>query len=223
MRIVYNRLNECFDLRNDMLNFITVENVRYFEDLVVSVYEQIKKKNEKLGFYINDEEEALHKCADIICSPMDINYDKKELQKKLAEMLIKEIQINDIESNLIELHSKFVDAFEKVQEISEFDIDFSDDFELLRLIKEYDIHLKEPEGCFAEKLLEYMGTVRNLLNKEVFVLINCSAYLNDEDCLHISRWAVYQEVYILFINSYQKKLNIEVNEYIIDLDLCLLH
>ena len=45
MRIVYNRLNECFDLRNDMLNFITVENVRYFEDLVVSVYEQIKKKN----------------------------------------------------------------------------------------------------------------------------------------------------------------------------------
>ena len=42
MRIVYNRLNECFDLRNDMLNFITVENVRYFEDLVVSVYEQIK-------------------------------------------------------------------------------------------------------------------------------------------------------------------------------------
>ena len=128
MRIVYNRLNECFDLRNDMLNFITVENVRYFEDLVVSVYEQIKKKNEKLGFYINDEEEAMHKYADIICSPMDITYDKKELQKKLADMIIKEIQINDIESNLIELHSKFVDAFEKVQEISEFDIDFSDDF-----------------------------------------------------------------------------------------------
>lgn len=223
MRIVYNRLNECFDLRNDMLNFITVENVRYFEDLVVSVYEQIKKKNVRLGFYINNKEEALHKCADIICSPMDINYDKKELQKKLAEMLIKEIQINDMETGLVELHSEFVSAFEKVQEISEFDIDFSDDFELLRLIKEYDIHLKEPEGCFAEKLLEYIGTVRNLLNKEVFVLINCSAYLNDEDCLHISRWAVYQEVYILFINSYQKKLNIEVNEYIIDTDLCLLH
>lgn len=61
MRIVYNRLNECFDLRNDMLNFITVENVRYFEDLVVSVYEQIKKKNVRLGFYINNKEEALHK------------------------------------------------------------------------------------------------------------------------------------------------------------------
>ena len=118
MRIVYNRLNTYFDLRNDKLNFITIENARYFEDFVISVYEQIKKKNEKLGFYINDEEEALHKCADIICSPMDINYDKKELQKKLAEMLIKEIQINDIESNLIELHSKFVDAFEKVQEKS---------------------------------------------------------------------------------------------------------
>lgn len=45
----------------------------------------------------------------------------------------------------------------------------------------------------------------------------------DDDYLHISKWAVYQEVYILFINSYQKKLNIEVNEYIIDTDLCLLH
>lgn len=223
MRIVYNRLNTYFDLKNDKLNFITVENVRCFEDFVISVYEQVKKKSEKLGFYINDKNEMLHKYADIICSPMDVTYDKKELQKKLAEMIVKEIQINNIESNLVELHSGFVNVFEKVQEISEFDIDFSDDFELLRLIKEYDIHLKEPEGCFVEKLLEYMGTVRNLLNKEVFVLINCSAYLNDEDYLHISKWAAYQGVYVLFINNYQKKLNIDINEYIIDVDLCLLH
>ncbi len=223
MRIVYNRINVCFDLRKDKLNFITVENARYFEDLVISIYEQIKKKSVKLGFYINDKEEALHKFADIICSPMDITYDKKELQKKLVEMLVKEIQINDIESELVELHSKFVDALEKVQEASEFDIDFSDDFELAHLVKEYDLHLKEPEGFFSERLLEYMGTVRNLLNKEVFVLINCSSYLEDEDYTHISKWANYQEVYILFVNNYQKKLNIEVNEYIIDRDLCLLH
>ena len=223
MRIVYNRLNVPFDLKNTKLNFIAIENSRYFEDFVIAVYEQIKKKNEKLGFYINDKAEALYKYADVICSPMDITYDKKEIQKKLIEMLTKEIQINEVEARFVKSHSDIVDAFETVQELSDFEIEFSDDFELNRIIKEYDIKLKEPEGCFVEKLLEYMGTVCKLLNKEVFVLINCSSYLNDEDYLHISKWAMYQGVHVLFVNNYQLKLNIDVNEYIIDVDLCLLH
>ena len=106
---------------------------------------------------------------------------------------------------------------------SEYQLDYAADFTLSEILKNYSVRLAEPVGNFAEKAIDYMTNIQKMLCKDVFIFVNCEAYLATEDYAHIAKFAVYYDIYILFLQNRQIYLNQECNEYIIDLDLCEIH
>lgn len=221
MKLVYNTLNIVFNLCNGRNNYIVVESPYWFEKFIRELYESVTQKKE--GFLLFDESDErldMHKICEFIISPLDLSFDKREIQKKLFNELEVIVHDNGLIEDYCNIQSEIIQLFDALQELSEYDLDFYDEFDLLSWFKASNIHIKEPNGCFAEKIIEYIVTMKKLAEKCVFIIANCESFLDEKSYEYIEECAAYYDVCILFLSGRQIELKKSTHTYIIDKDLC---
>ena len=223
MNLVYKPLNFDMPLESKQINQIIIEDSRLYERMVTSIYWQINKQDEQWMLVQDGEELSMDKICDVLISPMDLRFDKKEIQKKLSVDLENEIQSDKNFEVFAELHGDLAQVIGDICERYRYQLEYDFDFRLKEYIKQYGILLADPEGTFLEKLLEYIPVVQDLTGKNIFVLTGCGDYLTDDDFRHLNKWLGYQECYIVITGNRQRLLKESLNEYIIDIDLCEIH
>ena len=223
MNLVYKPLNFDMPLESKQINQITIEDSRLYERMVTSIYWQINKQDEQWMLVQDGEELSMDKICDVLISPMDLRFDKKEIQKKLSVDLENEIQSDKNFEVFAELHGNMAQVIGDICERYRYQLEYDFDFCLKDYIKQYDVTLAAPEGTFLEKLMEYIPVVQDLTGKNIFVLTGCGDYLTDDDFRHLNKWLGYQECYIVITGNRQRLLKEPLNEYIIDIDLCEIH
>lgn len=220
MKLTYSDLNLEVALHKDKLNIIVVENKKSFEKMIISLYKQIHKQEEQFIFSIESNEIDLYKIVSLITSPLELDIEKKVVEKQLYGYLEEESDVNGITEQIQDKLAKIIAIFDELKLLSDYDICFDDDMGMTDIFKSFQVHLKHLEGTFAEKFIEYAKVMKTLLKKDIFVIANCDSFLDDNDYSHIEKWAVYNDACIIFLNNRQIPLNIDANEIIIDLDLC---
>ena len=223
MNLIYKPLNFNMLLKQDQINHMSIENPKLYEQMVTSLYLQINAEAESWILVQDGEELSMDKICDILISPMDLRFDKKDIQRKLTADLESEIQSDKDFEILAELHGNMAHVIADICERYRYQLEYDFDFSLKDYIKRYDIILAAPEGAFLEKLMEYIPVVQDLTGKNIFVLTGCGDYLTDDDLRHLNKWLGYQECYIVITGNRQRLLKEPLNEYIIDMDLCEIH
>jgi len=215
-------LNITIDLCRDRINSVVIENSSLFEEFILDLRHQIDKKGENFLALVNNSTLELSRSAVLICSPFDITYDKKDLQKKLISSIAADLRSSELSDELTEILERLVGLLEKLSLVSDFEIAFSvlDDMQLLKAVETF---LPAPKGTFAEKIISFSETVHKLTGKTVFILANCDAYISDDDYTELCKYFQYAGLELIFIRNRQRNLNGNENEYIIDNDLCELH
>ena len=165
----------------------------------------------------------MDKYCDLLMSPADLHFHKKEIQKELIPEIIREIESSEKFEALLEQHGDFVRLMGQLCEQYKYPLECDFDFCIKEYLKQYKVTLADVEGSALEKLLEYIPVVQELTGKTVFFLHGYSDYLTEDDFRHLQKWVKYQEYYIVFLGSRQLSLKEDINEYIIDLDLCEIH
>jgi CRISPR-associated protein, csn2 family len=223
MKLRYYRLNIDFTLYDNKPNILIIENPYEFEKFVIALDDRINKRTSDVELFNKAEKDDFSKKVEIFFSPLDFKYDKKDIQKRLFNELIEDIQSSkDLEEFSI-ICSKFFEILDELKIYADYDLDFEEDFGLINLLKSFNVHLKDPEGRFAEKFIEYSSNMHRLLGKEIFIFISCIKYMNSQDVKFLIQHALYKGMRILFVENMQIDLNSDTNEYIIDNDLCELH
>ena len=220
MKLCCPQLETTFSIRPQILNRIVVENPASYETLVLDFYGQIYEKQENLSCFLDDAPYAIAKHFELILSPMDVAYDKKEIQKKLYQYLADELEMQDNFEKIAVTYGDLLQLLEEGMVYSAYSVEFSADFALPELFKQLGVQLKQPEGRFIERLIDYGTTMKQLMEKQVFVLVNCAAYLTEEDYAYLEQWLQYEEVYVILLESAQHSLPFPVNDVIIDTGLC---
>ena len=223
MKLIYPKIGNNFNLVKGKINSIVIEDPFYYEDFILSLYNQINKKEESLELFLDNEKVDLHKYCELVISPMDLTFDKKEFQKKLYSHLSDEAELNDLVGKLFNKYGEILSLLDELGLISDYPIEFNNDLDVTDVLKHLDVHIMQPEGRFIERLIEYGKTVNRLLGKNILIIANCAAFLDAKEYKYLQEWAAYEEVYVLLLNNRQNKLNIDLNEFIIDVDLCELH
>lgn len=223
MKFRYYRLNIDFDLYRDKFNMLIIENPNEFEKIVIALYDRLNKRDFDIELFDKNEKEEICKKVEMFLSPLDFKYDKKEIQKRLFTELIEDIRCSENSEEFSEVCSKFLELLDELKISTDYDLDFEENFELGVLLKSLDVHLKEPEGRFIEKFIEYSSNTQRLLGREIFIFISCMKYMNARDIEFLKKHAEYKGLTILFIENMQWDLKFDVNEYIIDGDLCELY
>ena len=160
------------------------------------------------------------KMTDVIFSPVELTYDKRDVQKKLIQNILVEIDGSDLSYKFIEICSNFLENLDKIRMNSEYEIDFDENFEMRKLLQCFDIHLQEPEGNFVERFVEYISVMSKLVSKQIFILVGCSNYINEKDYELLEKHVAYESIAVLQIEGKENTLRNAKNQYIIDEDLC---
>ena len=220
MKMIYYDYNIEMELNYGEITSIVIENPMLLDSFVVSLYNSLNKKEDKIHVLENFEKIDYIKMTDVIFSPVELTYDKRDVQKKLIQSILVEIDGSDLSYKFIEICSNFLENLDKIRMNSEYEIDFDENFEMRKLLQCFDIHLQEPEGNFVERFVEYISVMSKLVSKQIFILVGCSNYINEKDYELLEKHVAYESIAVLQIEGKENTLRNAKNQYIIDEDLC---
>lgn len=220
MKMIYYDYNIEVELNYGEITSIVIENPMLLDSFVVSLYNSLNKKEDKIHVLENFEKLDYIKMTDVIFSPVELTYDKRDVQKKLIQNILVEIDGSDLSYKFIEICSNFLENLDKIRMNSEYEIDFDENFEMRKLLQCFDIHLQEPEGNFVERFVEYISVMSKLVSKQIFILVGCSNYINEKDYELLEKHVAYESIAVLQIEGKENTLRNAKNQYIIDEDLC---
>lgn len=223
MKLAYLPLNFVMPLQMKKINSIVVESPHIYDSMIMDLYRQMNREEERWDLLQNEDLLVLDKYCDLLMSPADLHFHKKEIQKELIPEIVREIESSEKFEDLLEQHGDFVQMMSQLCEQYKYPLECDFDFCLKEYLKQYKVTLADVEGSALEKLLEYIPVVQEFMGKTVFFLHGYSDYLTEDDFRHLQKWVKYQEYYIVFLGSRQLSLKEDTNEYIIDLDLCEIH
>lgn len=223
MKLIYHPYDLKCELFEEKINSIVIESSNIYEQFIIDLDNQINKLDHNFYFEKNDSEIQVNKNIVLITSPLDLIVNKKVFQKELIKRIIEEIHISSVSESLSKVYANLIEQLGIVLASSEFDIEFNEEITDESIFKMVDIEIKQPEGTFVEKLLDYIKIEQELLNKTIFIVANCSAFINDkiyEELLKISK---YQGFCLVFVDNKQIIKCDNLNEYILDHDICEIH
>ena len=223
MKLICPKISLSMELKKGKANVLALESSRIFEQVTLMLKEVLEKKSDEISLYDNEDRYDLIRYADVIFTPFDLTYEKREIQKKLFLSLQSVAESQDLLSSFAEINGKLLETLNVLNHQSDYQLEFEEDFVFSAVLKNYSVRMHDPKGSFAERSIEYMTNMQKLLSKNVFLFVNCNVYLTMNDYAYIETCASYYDLYILFICDQQIRLNHSSNEYIIDIDLCEIH
>jgi len=223
MKIAHPKINTVIEFESAEIVSVVIENKLFFEELLIDLSNQIDKKEETWIFSVDDKICSSNKFFDFISTPLDLRYSDRNIQKMLMNTIATDISANENILKIVELYAEISKVFNDLKWQSEYNIEFKNELSVTEILKSFDLNLEVPQGRFTERFIEYATNLHRLLGKEIFVIANCDAFIENEDYQHIKKWAEYEQVAVIFIRNEQLDLPILQNEYIIDREFCEIH
>lgn len=220
MKIIHCEHNIEVDFNCGEICSIIIENPRILDSFVLGLYNSTIRKEDKVYILDNFEKIEFAKLVDLVFSPLELTYEKKDIQKKLLQNILEEITESDISYRFSEIYSSFLENIYEVKINSEYEIDFDENLEMQKLIKCFDIHLKEPIGSFVERIVEYISVMSKLMGKQIFILVGCAHYIDNDEYKLLQKHLAHENVAVLTVEGRQNTLKNLGNQYIMDVDLC---
>ena len=220
MKIIHCEHNIEVDFNCGEICSIIIENPRILDSFVLGLYNSTIRKEDEVYILDNFEKIEFAKLVDLVFSPLELTYEKKDIQKKLMQNILEEITESDISYRFSEICSSFLENIYEVKINSEYEIDFDENLEMQKLIKCFDIHLKEPIGSFVERIVEYISVMSKLMGKQIFILVGCAHYIDNDEYKLLQKHVAHENVAVLTVEGRQNTLKNPGNQYIMDVDLC---
>lgn len=221
MILTHSDLFSKISINENKINVLVIENQPLFTKMILDFDNQTN--NQDGGFILSTEEYEnvnIYKHICFISNPVFVSLNDKKILNKVYSK-IKEVALND--ENYHKTSCLFANVSEYINSLAndfDFDIDISQQFDMVNLLKAIGLELYEKDLSLADKLLDYFITVRELLNVNIFVLVNLKSYISDEDIELFEKSVLDHKINLILLESIDRKNIIYEDKIIIDKDLC---
>lgn len=221
MNLTYLKQAANFELKKGEITFISIESHDLIDQFTCDLRQHLDKEYTLFQLLDDDSDEiVLPKYATIVTGPFDLAYSKKDVQKALFAEIIQDIELLGVAEEMTEVQAKLAQVMDEIIFNSEYVLDYNENIYISDWLKLYDFNIKKPEGRFAERLSEYMVTLNRLTGKKFFFVINCSAFIEDNDYESLKKTAAYKNISVVMVDGVQVRAPKDCKQIIIDSDLC---
>jgi CRISPR type II-A-associated protein Csn2 len=221
MKLVYPSFHFNIEMIENRVNKLIIEDPRMFSAVVSEIMKQTEGDNGR--FVLSKENEVVKIADNMICiiNPFSIKFNDRKVLSKLYVLLKGEVQNSELWLLANQVFSEIAQFIEQMIEVVDYPITYSDEMDINALFKFMDIVLDVPEDKLAGRIMDYIKLMNQLLGYQVFVLVNVSAYLDYSELLDLYKFAMYQKIHLLMIESHVGILRSKHEKiYIIDKDGC---
>lgn len=197
-----------------------IESPELFSKYVNELF--IQTTGEEGNFILSEDEKelAISKYTEIIINPFSINKNDKKILGKLYTKL------NDLafmEENYLltqEIRGKLQNYLLQLEQSVPYILEMDMDIEMSAIFKAVGIKFEKTEGSLLENIHTYIKILTELVGIKLIIFVNINSYLNEKQIKQLKEMALYNEVFLMFIESSDKGCSREENRYIIDIDGC---
>lgn len=220
MNLKINYFDNNIKIENDNIQVIEIENKKTFYRLVSDLYKI--KNDEKLDevfFYDNNNQEInMYNKIDLYVNFFDVDLNSKKNLNVLNKNIINSLTDN-VKEEILNNFKKLSKSFTKILSDIDLPLSLNDNITVDDIIKLLKISINKTDDLLNNLLL-LIDLEKVLKINEILFFINLKQYLSQEELIEFYKYAIYNEIKIILIDSqcYGIKLDYE-KKLIIDMDL----
>ncbi len=219
MNLKINYFDNNIKIENDYVQVIEIENKKTFYHLVSDLYKI--KNDEKLDevfFYDdNNQEINMYNKVDLYVNFFDIDLNSKKNLNALNKNIINSLTDN-IKEEILNNFKKLAKSFTKILSDIDLPLSLNDNITVEDIIKLLKISINKTDELLNNLLL-IIDLEKVLKMNEILFFINLKQYLSQEELIEFYKYAIYNEIKIVLVDSqsygikldYEKKLIIDAN------------
>lgn len=222
MRLVNAEYNISLEFEENRAMIMVIEERMLRLKLVSDIYQQCMGEEGDFVLSENTQILKMSKISDILINPFSIDCNNKKVLAKLYQE-IRDCCNEDFYEEKERINSEVLLLLDKIMLNASYNITTALDFDLVELCKLYNVKLESSGDTLLERLMEYIKVMSQLCSCKLFILLNFSLYLNDQEMKLLYEFAAYQKVYLLLI-EYVMPLRISDKKgCVIDKDGCIIN
>lgn len=221
MRLAHKELEKQLVFEDGKAIEWIIESPASFFKYISELYECIQGNDAK--FILSDEDKVLDfkKYAELITNPFQIDFNDRQIQKKLYTQLQELAVGSEFYLHTQELKSLIQKYFFDLEYASGYDLEMADEIDLSAVFKAVGIQLDcENAETLVERIEAYIKIMAELMKKKLIILVNIRCYLTNEQIDQLAESCMYNEIALLLIENVQRDFSDKRNYCIIDQDEC---
>lgn len=216
LRVDY--LDNEIKIDNNKILAIEIENKKYFYRTVSGLYRLSRGEIiDEFQFYNDSMKEINIPNIQVISDFFNIDLDSKKISSELQKNIILSIDEKTMQE-LINNYKRIYTSFNKVLNNIDLPLIMNQDFNPEIFIKVLKLSIQKKDDLL-ENLLLLIDINRILEMKQIFFFINLKQYLTNSELIELYKYAIYNCISIILIDSqsygptleYEKKLIIDDN------------
>lgn len=196
MKLIYNKLIHPIHWNQDTILKLTIENKAFYRKFLMELTEQIKNKDEA-PFKVMKEGEDVTAKLNVMVDLFHLENTEVAILNSLRTQLVKYLQA-DYEK-VTALKQTIVEIFRECYFDQEFDVFVGDELNLRTFAKVLDISVDFDAPTLVERLVNYIEISHRLELYKVFMLVNLSLYLNEEEIKLFKKEMVQKKIPIILL------------------------
>ncbi len=220
MNIISEYLETSFELKNDVVNTLVIENRELFISFIKQLYIEMSTEEGKIILQDELKELSFNKYAELIIDPFAIDPNNAKNLKKLYERIIKNSSNEEIYEKRLVFENILKDYLEEIVFLSDYELIY-DNLDYQNIFKAVNLHIDTETKNLASMIIDYMRISSDLSGTKLFIFVNLDNFLTDSDLIELQNFISYNNVIVFCLqNQLNRKLIENENLRIIDEDLC---
>ena len=158
---------------------------------------------------------------EVILSPFVVNLDDKkfyaQIYKDLQNLAFGEEIFASTQKTMNETRQYLVE----ILDLMPYDLHLDETMDFATFAKSFGVKILHDDATLADRLIEYITLVKNILNKDIFVLANVKTYFSQSEIQEIYESLLPKKIHIIDIEQPKKTYQFPYEyDIIIDTDLC---
>lgn len=219
MKIILPEIDHVFEVKEEYVNEIVIENQRLMRTVITDLFDQINGFEGRAVLSDSDKPIRIAKSMEVLDRFVPFSINKKRLINKIASELEKKAVNPELYPDTLEILSRIEKYLLDISQEMIGDLLF-DNVNIASLIKASGVSLSEEYDSLGEKIIDYFELVTEYDNSKVFILVNIRSYLDDEEMEAFVDTVCRQGYMVVLIESVEHTVIKGIKRYIIDKDLC---
>ena len=220
MKLVYSAYGIRFELEENKVNILVIENPTVLVEVIGMLNEQCEGKDGE--FILSDENKILNisKSISFVKEPFSIDCNNRKILTKLYQELEREC-VEDWGEEQQEFNKSYITYIANLCQKSDFMLTFVDKPELQDILKMAEV--KIDVQSILERIIEYIKISNNLLKQNIFVFLNLKLFLTEQEIEELYKECFYRKVHLILIEGTYKIKKQEEKICVIDKDKCVIY
>lgn len=221
MKIVHKGLNLTMSLSENQVTVLSVENVHVYAEILQDIWNQTQGGDG--SFILSDKEKILKISKNVECifNPFSLKCNDRKIINHLYQQIKEQVDGFFLEETMTintELN-QFIDALLMQMPYA---LKHNQEMDIMNLLKLYDVEFESNAESILERIIEYLRVMSKLCGINIYVFVGLKQFLRAEELQELYKFAFYEKISIIIVESVHTPLIEGEKGWIIDSDLCII-